>query len=261
MKLDFIKMQAQGNDYIYFDLRLKLITIPDFSELARKLSSRHFGIGADGIVMIFPSQIADAKMVMYNADGSRGKMCGSALRSVIGYLGKESAKQLYKIETDAGIKTGEIYSNGENPLVEVNLGKPEFVEVNPITVQDFTGYYIDIGNPHFVILVEKLEPGLARKFGPGLENSPYFGEGINVEFVERSHSDRVIMQVWERGSGITLACGTGSAAVAFCGIEHFGLSDSVTVEMPGGEVVLTRKEGSMYLKGIVVESFRGSVEL
>lgn len=261
MKLDFIKMQAQGNDYIYFDLRLNLITTPDFPGMARKLSSRHFGIGADGIVMIFPSRKADAKMVMYNADGSRGKMCGSALRSVVGYLGKESSKREFEIETDAGIKRGKIYSNGENPLVEVNLGKPEFIESKPLTIKGFTGYYVDIGNPHFVILVDELKPGFAREYGAELEKSTYFANGVNVEFVQRVDSTRVKMQVWERGSGITLACGTGSAAVAYCGIKHFGLDDSVIVEMPGGEVVLTYKNDSMHLKGIVVESFQGSIEL
>jgi len=261
MKLDFIKMQAQGNDYIYFDLRLNLITIPDFSEMARKLSSRHFGIGADGIVMIFPSKRADAKMVMFNADGSRGKMCGSALRSVVGYLGKASNQNEFEIETDAGIKRGMIYPNGENPLVEVNLGKPEFVESTPLTINGFTGYFVDMGNPHFVVFVDELEAGLARKYGSELENSSHFSDGVNVEFVQKISPELVKMQVWERGSGITLACGTGSAAVAYCGMKHYGLSESVTVEMPGGEVVLTLKNQSMCLKGIVVESFQGKIEL
>lgn len=261
MRLEFIKMQAQGNDYIYFDMRLNLITKPDFPELARRLSSRHFGIGADGLVLIFPSQIADAKMVMYNADGSRGKMCGSALRSIIGYLGKKSVQKEFRIETEAGIKKGKIWANGDNPLVEVNLGKPEFVEPNLITIQGFSGYYVNMGNPHFVIYVDELESGLARTFGEKLENDPYFEDGVNIEFVQKLNSGRVKMQVWERGSGITLACGTGSAAVAFCGMKHFDLSKSVFVEMPGGEVILSVNDDCMFLKGKVEESFRGSIEI
>ncbi len=261
MKLDFIKMQSQGNDYIYFDLRNELITIPDFPKLARRLSSRHFSIGADGIVLIFPSDKYSAKMVMYNADGSRGLMCGSALRAVVGYLGKDLKISEMLIETDSGIKAGKVIKGGDNPLIEVDLGVVEKINSQPIKLHGFVGDHMNVGNSHFVIYTEKLSPEITRSLGAKIQNDPFFPDGVNVEFVQKIDAGRIRISVWERGSGITLACGTGAVAATFCGMKTQNLNETVVVEMPGGEVIVSASSGHALLKGKVDISFHGIIDI
>ncbi len=161
MKLDFFKMQAQGNDYIYFDLMDKPIPQTDFSKLAINLSKRRFGIGSDGIVLILNSETCDAKMSMFNADGSEGLMCGSALRCVSYYLSQKFGKIEINVETLSGIKSG-LIKNRDEKLIKIDLGIPEFIKEEEITINDTNGNLISVGNPHFVVFKDSLPENIAE---------------------------------------------------------------------------------------------------
>jgi len=260
MKLDFFKMQAQGNDYIYFDLRDKPLPKIEFSKLAIKLSKRNFGIGSDGIVLIHNSKICDCRMRMFNADGSEGKMCGSALRCVSYYLSQKSGKNEVTIETLAGIKTGLIKDKKEG-LITIDLGIPEFIQDDEITINGHKGNLISIGNPHFVTLMDSLSDNIAIHQGPVIDNFAFFPDRINIEFVEIISKNKIEIKVWERGSGATLACGTGACAATFCGIKKKILKSPVLVQMPGGSVTVELKENNIFLTGKVDHVFNGSIEI
>ncbi|MDP8268776.1 MAG: diaminopimelate epimerase [Candidatus Tenebribacter davisii] len=260
MKLDFFKMQAQGNDYIYFDLLNKQIPKIDLSELAIKLSKRNFGIGSDGIVLILNSKICDAKMRMFNADGSEGKMCGSALRCVSYYLAKRSDKPEVSVETCAGSKIGLIKDRKKN-LVSIDLGIPEFIQNDEITINEHRGNLVSVGNPHFVTFMKSLSDNIAKYQGPIIDSPAFFPDGINVEFVKILNKNEIEIKVWERGSGVTLACGTGACAATFCGIKKNILISPVNVQMPGGNVIVELKENHVFLTGEVSHVYEGCVEL
>jgi len=235
MKLDFFKMQAQGNDYIYFDLINKPFPNIDFPKLAIKLSKRNYSIGSDGIVLILSSETYDAEMRMFNADGSEGRMCGSALRCVSFYISQKFGKDKVMIETLAGIKTGLVKDRKEG-LVTIDLGVPTFIQGDEITINDHAGSLISVGNPHFVTFLESFSENIANIQGSIIDDPTYFPDGINVEFVKIINKNEIEIKVWERGSGATLACGTGACAATFCGISKGILSSPVIVQMPGGSV-------------------------
>jgi len=260
MKLDFFKMQAQGNDYIYFDLMDKPIPKTDFSFLAINLSTRSFGVGADGIVLILNSEICDAKMRMFNADGSEGLMCGSALRCVSYYLSQKLGKIEICVETLSGIKYGLIKDKNKK-LVTIDLGNPNFIKEEDLTINDHTGNLISIGNPHYVVFMDSLTENIAEKQGSLIDNDKNFPGGINIEFVQIINKNEIKMKVWERGSGVTLACGTGSGAATFCGIEKGLLTSPVTVQMPGGSVLAELRKTKIFLTGTVEHVFSGSIEI
>jgi diaminopimelate epimerase len=257
MKLDFFKMQAQGNDYIYFDFRSKPIPKMDFDRLSIKLSNRRYNIGSDGIVLIEPSEVAKAKMRIFNSDGSEGKMCGSALQCVIYYLSLNSNHANFKIETAFGIKTGKVLPKSKN--VKVCLGKPTLVE--KVTIRGFNGNLIDIGNPHFVTFVDDLNEVNTTKTGSKIESDHQFPDGVNVEFVEIISKNEVKMKVWERGSGVTLSCGTGSCASVYAGISNELLDRSVKLHSPGGNVIIDFDGSDIFLTGEVEFVFYGEVEV
>ncbi len=260
MKLDFFKMHAQGNDYVYFDLIEKPLPDIDLSKLAMKLSKRNFGIGSDGIVLIFDSKISDCKMRMFNADGSEGTMCGSALRCVSFWMSQRTGKSEITVETLAGIKTG-LIKNRDEGLVTTDLGIPEYIKDETITINNHQGYLVSIGNPHFVTFMDSLSEDVARYQGHIIDNPAYFPEGINVEFVKVISKYEIEVKVWERGSGATLACGTGACAASFCGIKQGILSSPITVNMPGGSVIVELKKDNIFLTGKVKYVFDGSVEI
>jgi len=260
MKLDFFKMQAQGNDYIYFDLMDKPISKIDFSFLAINLSKRSFGIGSDGLVLILTSETCDAKMSMFNADGSEGLMCGSALRCVSYYLSQKFSKNEISVETLSGIKSG-LIKNKDKKLVTIDLGNPKFIKKEDLTINNHSGNLISIGNPHYVVFMDSLAENIAEKQGSSIDNDKNFPGGINIEFVQIINKNDIIMDVWERGSGVTLACGTGAGAAAFCGIEKGFLSSPVTVRMPGGNVTVDLQKANIFLTGTVEHVFSGSIEL
>ena len=260
MKLDFFKMHTQGNDYIYFDfIEIETPKI-DFSKLAIKLCKRHFGIGADGIVLILKDDDSEAFMKIFNADGSEGKMCGSALMCVSSYLGKKFNKKTLNIDTISGIRTGLILDKKFNE-VKINMGSPEIISKEPLTVENFSGYLVQIGNKHFVTFINNLSADMAAKYGPFIENNKSFPDGINVEFVKIKSKNSIEMSVWERGSEATLSCGTGACASVFAGIMYDLLSDTVKVKLPGGEVFVEYENGDIFLTGRISFVYSGTVEV
>ncbi len=262
MKINFFKMQAQGNDYLYID---ELAQLPqNVSELARKMSDRHFGVGADGIVFILPSTTSAARMCIYNADGGEALMCGSALSSCIAYLAQRdniSALTNISIETSAGVRYGQVIDTQDNlPLVEANMGKAvldksEFL----VPTTNIKGIKADVGNPHFVIFCNSTSAEKTRQIGENLQTNPAFTNGVNVEFAQVKNPGEVAVNVYERGSGITLACGTGACAVVAAGNMLDVLANDVNVRMTGGLVhVRIDKQQDIYLSGSVQMVFYGT---
>lgn len=248
--MQFVKMTAQGNDYIYIDER-HLESVTEEAErvmLAKRLSSRHFGIGGDGVVWLHNSSVADAKMLMYNADGSRGKMCGSALRCVVYLLSKSCVKQEYTVETDAGIRSGKIIDNGQ---IKVNMGT-----VNKIEQLTENEYLVDVGNLHIVRIVDNLKAiDMKEEIRKGRID---LHSEFNYEYAEENEQGLVI-KIYERGSGLTLACGTGASASAMVyNKRKRDAAEKLKIEMPGGEVWASVIDNEIFLEGEVEEIFMGN---
>ena len=250
--MKFTKMQGLGNDYVYVNCFEEKIENPP--AVARYVSDRHFGIGSDGLIMINPSEVADFEMEMYNADGSRGEMCGNGIRCVAKYVydyGLTDKTQI-SVETLGGIKYLDLtVEDGKVVLVKVDMGKPELksdlipiisenekVIDEPIEVDGqvyhMTG--VSMGNPHTVIYVDDVKNLDLEKIGPKFENHERFPKRINTEFVHCIDRNTVEMRVWERGSGETLACGTGACAVAVASILNNLTDTRVTVKLLGGDL-------------------------
>lgn len=278
--LDFVKMNGLGNDYIFIDIT-KEIPEYDFSNLAKILSNRHTGIGSDGLILIASSEIADFKMIMYNQDGSEGKMCGNGIRCVAKYVYEKelTTKDILTIETLSGIKkvTLEI-ENGMVTSIEVDMGAPIF-EIDNIPVIAKTEpvknlkinandkvFFMDVlsmGNPHAVTVVKHLDDFDVKKYGSVIEKDFHFPERTNVEFVEVIDPYHIKMRVWERGSGETMACGTGAcASVVACYFDKL-TSNSVNVKLKGGTLSIRMDEQTqhVYMKGPAAINFYGSINL
>ncbi|MBQ9513365.1 MAG: diaminopimelate epimerase [Clostridia bacterium] len=275
--MKFTKMQGIGNDYIYFDCMKN--DLLGFEKFAEKLSDRHFGIGGDGIVLIKKSDVADAKMQMFNADGSEGKMCGNAIRCVGKYLfdnGYTDKKEI-DVETLSGIKHLLLSIKGNSvDCVSVDMGTPVFKSsLIPVAVKEETvidkkaviggkEYLINcvsMGNPHCVVFVDNLDFDIS-KIGPLFENDPLFPDRVNTEFVKVISNNRLQMRVWERGSGETLACGTGACAVGCVAVKKGVCSEGeITVELLGGELIITVKDDKVIMTGKAEVSFEGEIEL
>lgn len=250
--IPFIKMHGLGNDYVYVDCFPKttaqLIAKTDLPALARAVSDRHFGIGSDGLVLILPSKEADAKMRIFNADGSEAEMCGNAIRCVAKYLYENHlcSDVHMEIETLAGIRALTLHIDKEQvDRVTVNMGVPIIQPESLLTDHDPIGYTaVNMGNPHAVF------------FRDGI---PHIPTDTNVEFVHVRNSAELDVRVIERGSGETLACGTGACAAAVAAIYH-GLTDrQVTVHLPGGDLMIQWKadSGLVFMTGSATEVFRG----
>lgn len=274
--LNFTKMHGAGNDYVYVD-GFQYGILPNAPEIAKLVSDRHMGIGGDGLILINPSEIADAKMEMYNADGSRAEMCGNGIRCVAKYVydhGIKPEKEL-KIETDNGVLALDLtVSDGKVSAVEVNLGEPILrgldipttidqpqVVLEKIQVQDreFEMTCVSMGNPHCVIFVPELSDELVHHYGPILESDPHFPNRVNVEFVQWVSKNEVIQRTWERGSGETYACGTGAGAVCVAGVLSGKTDRKVLIHLLGGDLELEWRESDnhVYKKGPAVEVFSG----
>ncbi|MCD4820040.1 MAG: diaminopimelate epimerase [Candidatus Cloacimonetes bacterium] len=261
MLIEFFKMHAQGNDYIYFDLRNKSDFQLDFSAIAQKLSMRNFGIGSDGLVIINNDPSVDAHMRIFNADGSEAEMCGSALRCVGSYLYDELKKTNMKIATISGIKNVEVIDPMEERIIKVNLGNPFFIDEEQIKIQKIAGYTVNIGNPHFVTISKVVSMDYVKKIGPKIENYIRFPNRTNVDFVEVLDRKNISLKFWERGSGATLACGTGTLA-SFFTIFTLGLVEkNIKAYLPGGEVEVSFEDGEYFLSGQVEFAFKGYVEI
>ena len=267
MRLDFIKMHGAGNDYIYFDCLIKQIEHPE--KLAVVMSKRHFSVGADGIVLICPSKIADAKMRIFNADGSEAKMCGNAARCV-GKLLYESGfipRSRIRLETESGVR--ELFltiKNGQVDKISVDMGKGNVGEMFFFDVcgQKYEMREINVGNEHQVTFVPDVDFLELNKIGRHFERNSRFLNGVNTEFCEILGRNHLKIRVFERGSGETLACGTGACASALAGIiaGYCDYGRLIKIAMRGGELAVVCDENhNIRLLGDATKVFEGSIEV
>jgi diaminopimelate epimerase len=275
--MKFTKMQGLGNDYVYVNCFEEEVENPE--ELAKKVSDRHFGIGSDGLILIKPSKVADFCMDMYNADGSRGEMCGNGIRCVAKYVYDKglTKKQQIHIETLAGIKELELTIEDDKVcLVCVDMGEPELIAkkipvtasteqaVNiPICVDDIEYHItcVSMGNPHCVVFMDDVEDLEIEKLGPKFENHVNFPNRINTEFVKVLDEHTLQMRVWERGSGETLACGTGACATAVAAILNGHCKEEITVRLLGGDLKIywDRNLNHVFMTGTANIVFDGEI--
>lgn len=264
----FTKMQGAGNDYVYVNCFEE--TVEDPAAAAVLVSHRHFGVGSDGLVLICPSDTADVRMRMFNADGSEGIMCGNAIRCVGKYawdhgLVKDTS---ITVETLGGIKRLEMeLEDGKVVRARVDMGTPQVTSQVPETIQvlgeekEFVG--ISVGNPHAVYFCEDIDSLDLEKIGPAYENHSRFPGRVNSEFVQVEDRGHIRMRVWERGSGETWACGTGATASAVAAILRGYTENQVTVSLRGGDLVITwdRESGHVFMTGPAVEVFMGEIHI
>lgn len=280
--MKFTKMHGCGNDYVYVDGARETIPAERKSEVVKFLSDRHFGIGGDGVIFINPSDVADFEMEMYNMDGSRSEMCGNGIRCVGKYVYDHGLTQKTSLTI---VSCGKIkyldltVEDGKVTKVRVNMGSPilEAAEIPvvaeqspvvdaPITVdgKEYRMTCISMGNPHAVVYVdEMIDDETMAKIGPLFEHHDRFPRRVNTEFVKVLSRERAQMRVWERGTGETLACGTGACAVTVASILNGLTDDRITVELSGGnlEIFWDRKENVVYMTGPATTVFEGEIEI
>lgn len=282
MKLKFTKMQGIGNDYIYCSTFDQKINNPE--ALAVRLSDRHFGIGGDGIILVCPSDVADAKMRMFNLDGSEGKMCGNGIRCVGKFLYDHgmidvNEKDEITIETLSGIKNLKAYTlDGEVRRLRVDMGKAELnpalipvamdkdkIVNEPYTIdgKEYNITCVSMGNPHCVVFINDVDGLDIEEIGPKFENDSLFPERVNTEFVKVLDDHTIKMRVWERGSGETWACGTGACAVAVAACENgfCKKGEDIVVKLKGGNLVINYTDDTVYMTGDAEKVFEGEVEI
>ena len=282
--MKFTKMEGLGNDYVYISCFEEKVESP--SELSVKVSDRHFGIGSDGLILIKPSEKADFTMEMYNADGSQSEMCGNGIRCVGKYVYDYGLtdKEDITVETLAGIKYLKLFvKNGKVDKVTVNMGapilEPDKVPVLVSSLPEGTDKVVDyplmidgkeyrttcvsMGNPHSVAFVDDTDTFPLEKIGPLFENNAFFPRRVNAEFVQIVSRNYARMRVWERGSGETLACGTGTCASVVAAILNGLTEDEVTVKLLGGELIIRwdREENIVYMTGPAKVVFDGVIEV
>lgn len=277
-EMRFTKMEGLGNDYIYVDC-MAGEPASDWENLSIRMSDRHFGVGADGIILIMPSKVADFRMRMFNADGSEGKMCGNGSRCVAKYVYDNglTRKTEVTLETLAGIKVLKMHlgADGKMDTVTVDMGEPiltaaevpalsaseRMVEETLPTAKhgDFAVTAVSMGNPHGVIFVDEITDELVLGAGPELERHSAFPDRANIEFVKVIDGETVQMRVWERGSGETLACGTGACATAVAAALTGRTNRKVTVKLIGGDLSIewNEKDNHVYMTGPARTVFTG----
>jgi diaminopimelate epimerase len=293
MRLPFTKMHGIGNDYVYVDaFRTK---VPDPASTARIVSPRRTGIGSDGLILIAPSTVADCRMEMYNADGSRGEMCGNGIRCVGKYVYEHgiAPHAALEVETDCGVKSLRLdVREGRVERVTVDMGRPILdpaaiplvidgtsehsmqhhphgpVVDAPLSVDGHTYRVtcVSMGNPHCVLFVDSTEAAPVTTLGPRIEAHPLFPKRTNVEFIqllEAQPASRLRMRVWERGSGETAACGTGACAAAVAAVLTGRGRRTVALELLGGELAIEWSEADdhVYMTGAATEVFSGEIEI
>ena len=275
--MKFTKMHGAGNDYVYLN-GFETTDFGDVPALARAMSDRHFGIGGDGLVLITPSEKADARMIMHNADGSRAEMCGNAIRCVAKFVRdrKLAPNDELTIETDHGVLTLQCFSsNGSVDRVRVNMSPPILKSADiPTTLpgdppvnaslavdgRNFDVTCVSMGNPHCVTFVDEAPSDeLVLGVGPQIETHEVFPNKINAEFIQVLSPTETVMRVWERGSGETWACGTGACAAVVAGVLAGKHSRKVTVHLLGGDLEIDWDEASddVYMTGPAAEVFSG----
>ena len=286
--MKFTKMHGIGNDYVYVNCLREHVERP--KETAVAVSDRHFGIGSDGLILIKPSDCADFEMEMYNADGSRGAMCGNGIRCVAKYVydyGLTDKEQI-SVATGSGIKQLDLtVENGKVSLVKVDMGSPileaekiparrdyfgekqeqgdQRIIAENLAVQgrDYEVTCVSMGNPHCITCVDDVDGLEIEQIGPDFENHPAFPDRVNTEFIRVIDRNTVQMRVWERGSGETWACGTGACAVAVACILNGWTEDTVTVKLRGGDLDIfwDRQKNTVFMTGPAVTVFDGEIDL
>lgn len=267
----FTKMHGTGNDYVYVDLFDE--SVPDAEALARQVSDRHTGVGADGLILLAPptAEGADVAMIMYNADGSRAEMCGNGIRCLASLARQHgrTRRSPIRVQTDAGIREVELRKEG----ARVDMGEPE-LDPRKIPVklpgprvvdaaievegQEFSMTCVSMGNPHAVVYVEDVDALDLARIGPAFENHELFPQRVNTSFAEVTDPGHVKQRTWERGSGETRACGTGACAVCVAGVLTGRTAPRLRSLLPGGELFLEwDDESRVFLTGPVVEVFTG----
>jgi diaminopimelate epimerase len=272
----FTKMHGAGNDYVYINCFDEPVP-RDILATAIAISDRHTGVGGDGLVLICPSEVADARMRMFNADGSESEMCGNAIRCVAKYVSDRgiARKPELKIETGRGVLTMQLFTgaSGKVEQVTVNMGAPILESARiPTTLPgdpptnaklEVAGKMIDVtcvsmGNPHCVTFVDEVNDDWVLRVGPQIEHHPAFPRRVNAEFIQVVSRDEFIMRVWERGSGETMACGTGACASAVAGALTGRTNRTVTAHLRGGDLKLEwASTGEVFMTGPATEVFSG----
>ena len=278
----FTKMHGLGNDYICINCLENILAENKLPQIARYMCNRNFGIGADGLILVQESSVADIKMRIFNKDGSEAEMCGNGIRCFAKYIydNKIIDKQSISIETKAGVKGVRLkVLNGEVYEIEVDMGRPIFDDIKNISVQNnyripisvnikvddtrFIGNYVSMGNPHLVIFVNNVENIDIEKYGPAIENMKCFPNKINVEFVQALGRNTLKIRTWEWGVGETYACGTGSCA-SFCIAYYKGICSSyVKAILRGGELNLNynKQNGHIIMSGIATKVYDGNINI
>ncbi len=272
----FVKMQGIGNDYVYVDcIRQPLPS--DIASLATKISDRNFGVGGDGLILICPSDKADARMRMFNNDGSESEMCGNGVRCVAKFVYDHgiAKKTTLAIETGRGVLKLELETTGGKcHQVRVDMGEPILVAENipttllgtpplevPLVIDgvELKVTCVSMGNPHCITFVKEITNEMVLGIGPKVEKHPAFPRRTNVEFVRVDNPDEIMMRVWERGSGETLACGTGACAVAVAGVLTGRTNRSIIAHLRGGDLRLdwSKTDNHVFMTGPAVEVFQG----
>jgi len=281
----FTKMHGLGNDYVYVDCFSQKIPA-DPAALAQQIADRHFGVGGDGLILICPSERADARMRMFNADGSESEMCGNGVRCVAKFVYDHgiAKKETLTIETGRGVLTLALETDGQRAhRIRVDMGEPildaaqipttlpgpQVINV-PLRMESQQPWFKDcgvdpritcvsMGNPHVVIFCDDVAKIPLEQIGPLLENDPWFPRRINVHFVQVHSAGEVTMRTWERGSGITLACGTGACSVCVAGVLTQRTTRQITAHLPGGDLLLDWNDSDqhVYMTGPAVEVFSG----
>lgn len=279
MRYEFVKMEGCGNDYIYMDAFNQKIDDP--SALSIKVSDEHFGIGSDGLILVAPSDVADGRMIMFNLDGSEGKMCGNGIRCVGKFLHDRLGvdKDIITIETKSGIKTLKMFCDeGSAYAARVDMGKailkPSLIPVNidgdvvidrllNIDDNEYNVTCVSMGNPHAVVFVDDVEDLDLSSIGPKFEHDPVFPESVNTEFVKVIDPTHLRMRVWERGSGETWACGTGTCAtvVAACLNGYCNKGEDVEVQLNGGKLVINYTDDTVFMTGPCHDICSGVIEI
>jgi diaminopimelate epimerase len=271
-------MHGIGNDYIYVNAFTTHVPTP--AAVAQKVSDRRTGIGGDGLILICPSTTAHARMEMYNADGSRGEMCGNGIRCVGKYMYDHGLTRTnpLTVDTDAGLKTLFLeLDNGQVARVTVDMGEPTLdgpripvaatgqIINQPLTVdgQSYQVTCVSMGNPHCVTFVDAVEPLELEKIGPRFEHHPFFPKRVNTEFIQVVNPTELNMRVWERGSGETWACGTGACAAAVAAILNRKTGRRVIIHLRGGdlEIEWRTEDNHVYMTGPAEEVFEGTIEI
>ena len=279
MKMEFSKMHGCGNDYVYVNCMEK--EVPNPGAVSEYVSHRRFGIGSDGLILIMPSDKADFRMRMFNADASEGKMCGNGIRCVAKYVYDKGLtdKTTFTIETLSGIKTIDVtIKDGKVAEASVDMGKPVlkctdipmisdhfvFVDQGLVIAEDvvYNGTAVSMGNPHFVTFVDDVDSLDLEKLGPLFEHHKLFPEGVNTEFVQVIDKNTVKFRVWERGSGETWACGTGACAAAVAAVlnGHCPKDSDILVHLRGGDLTIRYTDAAVWMTGPAVTVFEGTVE-